>query len=447
MSKIIPEILTARSHTCPWVMITLLQRLSDGTLDINAEYQRDEVWPSIKKTRLQQSILGNMTIPNIIVNVKRCGDKDIYVVIDGKQRISACRDFKNGKVKFYNETNPDMTCTFNELDELYKKKFMNYVVNVTEYQGLTETQERNIFQRINYGENLTIGEKIQGLKTPIILKIIETKNIISPILESFGIKQKRASHNECTVALLALFMNKKEYVSKGKICIEFLKYITNEDTIVDMSSFKLKIKDTLDILTNIHDDVRQYSKKRRYSKKSYSKMKWTDILIYSKMLLDSSDISIIKKQLTSVMKYLIHISNDTPFLISKITEDDKFYSREYSNYISVFEKRSNTNVTRFFEERIESINNIAKYINKTPGKSTREEIYAKSKTSGKSTCKLCNIHEIYPECFHSAHIISKKNGGCPETSNGFPTCATCNTRMGSLDMDIYIKKNKIKLEL
>ena len=55
MSKIIPEILTARSHTCPWVMITLLQRLSDGTLDINAEYQRDEVWPSIKKTRLQQN--------------------------------------------------------------------------------------------------------------------------------------------------------------------------------------------------------------------------------------------------------------------------------------------------------------------------------------------------------------------------------------------------------
>ena len=65
---ITPEQLTTQSFTRPFPLSSLLNKLTNKDLILDAEYQRDEVWSTEKKTRLIQSILGGVTIPYIIIN-------------------------------------------------------------------------------------------------------------------------------------------------------------------------------------------------------------------------------------------------------------------------------------------------------------------------------------------------------------------------------------------
>jgi len=432
---ITPEQLTTQSFTRPFPLSSLLNKLTNKDLILDAEYQRDEVWSTEKKTRLIQSILGGVTIPYIIINEK----EDKKIVIDGKQRIGACRDFKNNIINFFNESDPEQTCLYRELDTKYKEYFDDYSINCIIYRNLTEEEERDIFQRINYGENLSTGEKLKGMKSYLIPEIINVKNSISKYLENFGITENRESHIECAIAFLALYKNDNEYVSKGKLSVEYLNKLTKNKDKINMDIFSTKIINTLKLLDEIHKDTSNYAKSRKYKKKTYNKLKWTDVLIYIKMILSCEKNDDIKKELISVIKYLIHISNANQFVNVKVGGET------YFKYQLIFDKRSNTNVHKFFENRIQCFNDLYKYINKSHSKTVREQIYAKCGTAGESTCELCNTHKIYPKNFHAAHIISKKNGGSPEESNAYPTCAYCNISIGSQDLDTYAIQNKITL--
>ena len=124
-SKVIPETLTDNeSHTRLYSIQSLLKKLSKGTLDIDAEYQRGEVWEDNKKTRLIQSILGNVTIPHIIINQTNNFRK--LTVIDGKQRLSTCRDFYKNELDIeINDYERDESWLENPrdtLDKYYEKE-------------------------------------------------------------------------------------------------------------------------------------------------------------------------------------------------------------------------------------------------------------------------------------------------------------------------------------
>ena len=441
---IIPDQFTNDSHAKPLPISSILKKLDNKTLDVNAEYQRGEVWSSQKKTCLAQSILGGITIPPIILN--EINDK--LIAIDGKQRISAMRDFKNGEVKFYNESTSDETCYFSELSENIRDKFLDYTVTAFIYKNLSSEQEREIFQRINYGVNLSTGEQIKGLNSEYIKIIKQNKNNIEKYLKKFGIPSKRESYMECSTAILALYNKDYNFVSKGVSCLD---YINNHIKNIDSETFYKSINDTFIIIDEIYEEVKKYCLlyRNKYNKSSYSKIKWTDLLIQIEFILRSIDhIKIQKKKLIQVVKYLIHMENKSEFLISYDSFNNIIPIEEYNDYKIIFDKRSNTNVKNFFKDRINAFNNLYKFINKDPNRNKRNDIYHKNIGSDhESICKFCNIHKIYISNFHTGHIISKKNGGTSEIKNLYPLCGTCNTSMGSLDMDIYIQKNKININI
>lgn len=59
---------------------------------------------------------------------------------------------------------------------------------------------------------------------------------------------------------------------------------------------------------------------------------------------------------------------------------------------------------------------------------------------GLSDCLCCRVTEISQMSFHCGHIISEVNGGELKPSNLKPICQACNSSMGTMNMDIYIKK-------
>ncbi|KAL7421270.1 hypothetical protein Q5752_004155 [Cryptotrichosporon argae] len=144
-------------------------------VDLNPPYQRDVVWPESKMIGLIQSLFLNYFIPPIIFAVEEhpeTGD-EVRVCIDGKQRCTSIINFMDGKIPFkpagsterywYHKYNQK---TGKQLPENLKRKFDQISLQVVEYNGLSDTEQRDIFQRVQLGVALSAAEKLQAVPGP-----------------------------------------------------------------------------------------------------------------------------------------------------------------------------------------------------------------------------------------------------------------------------------------
>ena len=422
-----PEQFTEDAHIKTWPLSSLILKMENKQLNVKPSYQRGNVWESAEKTKLIQSILGGIQLPALIFS--KSGNK--LTAIDGKQRLTAMKEFFDNKIKFYNESEPDNFCYYKDLHEDWKSRFDDTQISVYLYINLKEEEQREIFERINYGKILSYGEKIKGLNSGIIPKLTKIVNDISTYLQIFGVNNKRSSYYECAGALIAMFNKSYINVSKGRSCLEYIKKLSREND-NNITQKGILITKVLKKLSEIYNNFSKYCQERKYKK---IKWKWTDILVYTYLLHKNYDIKIVEK----VSKYIKHRQEECEYITDNCIQ--------FIAYNDKFGQRSNTNSSNFFIDRENLINNLYKWIIKKPNSEIRNQVYAKCGTTGESVCKFCNNHKIYLTNFQLGHIISKNNGGSMEVSNLFPICATCNNSMNKTDMDLYIKKKKMNINL
>lgn len=75
-----------------WTTETLLSQLRRGNIDLNPRFQRREVWRPDRRSRFIESILLNLPIPQIVL-AEQPDDPNRFLVLDGKQRLLAIRQF------------------------------------------------------------------------------------------------------------------------------------------------------------------------------------------------------------------------------------------------------------------------------------------------------------------------------------------------------------------
>ena len=202
-------------------MDTCLRQLEQGTIILNPDFQRNEVWTHEKKCRLIESLMLKIPIPMFYVSAD---EKGIFYVVDGLQRLSTIRSFVLGD-KYLETRRPALKGEGFKLDDLefWGKQyndlnFNDLPINIqnrileTEFTftiinpGTPEEVKRNIFKRINTGGAPLTPQEIRhalyiGESTKLLLRLSQ----LTVFLDATGnsVKANRMMDRELILRFLA----------------------------------------------------------------------------------------------------------------------------------------------------------------------------------------------------------------------------------------------------
>lgn len=75
-----------------WTTETILSQLRRGNIQLNPRFQRRDAWTAPRKSKFIESLFLGLPIPQLVLAEQR-GRRGSYIVIDGKQRLLALRQF------------------------------------------------------------------------------------------------------------------------------------------------------------------------------------------------------------------------------------------------------------------------------------------------------------------------------------------------------------------
>ena len=144
-------------------------------LNLQPEFQRDDVWKLPARTKLIQSLADHYPIPAVFLYRRKQGHRVIFDVIDGKQRLETILLFLGeikrrehssfiARIKYHDDEDIEVEeCSWKMMSRQDKAYFLNYPILAIEVDGDVETI-RDVFVRINStGVALSTGE-IQNAK-------------------------------------------------------------------------------------------------------------------------------------------------------------------------------------------------------------------------------------------------------------------------------------------
>lgn len=152
---------------------SIVQQIEQNIIDLQPDFQREIVWKVEKQQKLIDSLIRHWHIPPI--HLVQIEGKEIYEVLDGKQRLFSIYQFYKDGFPFNGNFLPD-AADFLELD---KKKFSQFPQKIRNdflyntqirFLYLTDVQSNEateLFLRLNYGTTVSASEKRNCIYGPI----------------------------------------------------------------------------------------------------------------------------------------------------------------------------------------------------------------------------------------------------------------------------------------
>lgn len=244
-----PKEISIDQKTVP--MGTIIRRFEQGTLCLNPNFQRRELWDNERKSRLIESLLLKIPIPMFYVSSDEDGR---WTVVDGLQRLSTIRDFVIGNEYLKDEKrDPEklgdgMILTGLEFWDDYEEHTMKMLpLNLrnrildTEFRftvinpGTPEDVKRNIFKRINTGGIPLSSQEIRnalygGRSTDLLNKLADQKEFKEATCRS--IKVDRMEDKELVLRFVSFLVRRYITYDKTITADEWLS-----DTMILLNAF------------------------------------------------------------------------------------------------------------------------------------------------------------------------------------------------------------------
>ena len=171
---------------------TIVKRIKRGSLKLQPDFQRGEVWTIQRKMKLIDTLLRGWQIPP--VHIIQLESSNISEVLDGQQRLATIRDFFSNKIKIDGEIEPrDIEIqklnglTFNELSEDIKFKLEEMPLRTFTIYEYSPEETAELFYRLNQPVALTSAEQRNAFYGSARTQV---KNIVNIIDNEEDIKRK-----------------------------------------------------------------------------------------------------------------------------------------------------------------------------------------------------------------------------------------------------------------
>lgn len=191
---------------------TIFSRIEEGSLDLQPEFQRAEVWKGPKKKVLIDTILRGWQVPPVHVIL----DEENYVqeVLDGQQRLSAIRDFMSDQLRVNGNIEP-LDDSLQELDGLYysqlpdrvRNRINRYAIRVFEIVEYNQGEPGELFNRLNESLKLTSAEKRNayvGLLRKQMKHLVDSLKLNGVDSKFLGFSNQRLAYHDLFIKLCYL---------------------------------------------------------------------------------------------------------------------------------------------------------------------------------------------------------------------------------------------------
>ncbi len=222
-------------------------------LDFELEYQRQKVWNQKQKNGFIESVLKDIPTPNIFLrDVKRGKRKNVYEIIDGKQRLNTIIEFFHGNTGYQDDENrviwyfndykmrgegklplskfniridgKNYPYTEKKLTDDDIAQFKGYQIETRFINQWTEDQAADLFIRLQSGSPLTGNEKLwatlfkereNGAEKKEIVEFVRTI-LAKKKYQLFNEKDDRYVYRILLIKLLFLEDDRIKKIEKGR---------------------------------------------------------------------------------------------------------------------------------------------------------------------------------------------------------------------------------------
>lgn len=199
-----------------WTIETINIQINKGNIDLAPGFQRRSAWDDKRKSRLLESIIVGMPVPNIVLAENK-DHRGKFIVIDGKQRLVSISEFFNDKYKLKGlDIREDLNDKlFSELPPEDKAYLENATLRSTIIRNWTDQNFLYaIFYRLNSGSlPLSPQELRKALIGGNLLNVIEDYLINSLSFKKVfgGQLDKRMRDSELVLRFLAFDRGLEDY--------------------------------------------------------------------------------------------------------------------------------------------------------------------------------------------------------------------------------------------
>ncbi|MDL2242066.1 DUF262 domain-containing protein, partial [Bacteroidales bacterium OttesenSCG-928-L03] len=231
----------------PFSIFEYLRQLDKGKIVIQPDFQRNQVWKNIQKSKFIESILLNFPLPPIYLNETV---ESNYIVIDGLQRSTTLKEFYYGTLRLNGlEALPKYNgFYYKDLPETLQSKFEDKKLTIFILKPSTPMVViYDLFNRINTGGTQLNRQEVRNCifigKSTLLLKELSEKTYFKKAISN-GVSDRRMKDREVVLRYIAFrwFDYKTEYIGNMSDYIETVMKRINKMQEADIQKMRVDFK-------------------------------------------------------------------------------------------------------------------------------------------------------------------------------------------------------------